>query len=690
MAASHDIPTNPKNHSIVPRTANLRTLPIERANKDPNKQVIIPDLHGNVLKLIEELYFQNVLEITREDYAELVAIYYNSKPLTAAQKQQFDYIINNRIQVDPRAVRKIIFLGDETGDRGKNDYLMLRAFNLLAKENVNYEILLSNHGAEFLKFITYIETYPSSSNYMSRIQYIQCLPATSLIGLIRSLNDGVIQRSEVLSLFKSAYLPAAALLTCSVGGEKADSPVTVYTHARVGFETVSSLATLFEIPNKDKIETTYAKCRAIEAINQEYRRNLYNNIRVYEQQLSSCPRSVLDEDGSIPPLFSLVRLAWNRSFVNDTEIEKKDDRFFHGHVGLDVITTNYPSQFPQHTNLDISDLGKDYKGNAVVATSHNDEGLIYTLIKELNDYVTRTKESKDVVEASLVQIADRIRRYLLRENFSVDFPENVEFTPLSATEENRLVQHDLFKRIKDILEQTKIIIPGTICPTHLLALPLRIKTLEAQKDNLDIHKANIQKELTSFQTEAKTSQSRASQSIKDEIKRNTLEILRIKQELHNQKLTTRIGRFLNRNRSAIAGVLIGGTLTGIFVLAGIVILPITVVALSITYATCGGLLGHAIDAYRRDTRVAIAPTPASLTTPAATDPQPPSSGSGHTGINAGLGITPQNEHQVAAINPSSIMLTPTPSGSSSEHKNLEDNKDETKTHSTPLRPKKTR
>lgn len=126
----------------------------------PNKHITIGDLHAHVLKMLQFLIVEGVLEIKDDDYRAAVGIH--QKLVHIAQrrlyptheeflriKRQFEGIMARATvkRVDGLLVR---FLGDMLGDRGPNDFLILAVLRRLKEAGVPIEILASNHDIEHI------------------------------------------------------------------------------------------------------------------------------------------------------------------------------------------------------------------------------------------------------------------------------------------------------------------------------------------------------------------------------------------------------------------------------------------------------------------------------------------------------------------------------------------------------------
>ena len=96
---------------------------------DKTAEFTIGDMHGSALKLLFFLTRQNVLKLSKDDYATITEIFLrgeNVDRITAADLAKFKEILA-RTKVDRNG--KVRLLGDLLADRGANDYFTLKIIN---------------------------------------------------------------------------------------------------------------------------------------------------------------------------------------------------------------------------------------------------------------------------------------------------------------------------------------------------------------------------------------------------------------------------------------------------------------------------------------------------------------------------------------------------------------------------------
>ena len=127
---------------------DINKPPVDIQPLAKNEEITLGDLHGNALKLLFILVSFSVVEISEDDYNQVVRIYFTQEDsLTEEYLQQFNAILA-KLKVNPASIRLI---GDEFADRGSNDYITFKILEKLYSTGVSLEILISNHSIEFLQ-----------------------------------------------------------------------------------------------------------------------------------------------------------------------------------------------------------------------------------------------------------------------------------------------------------------------------------------------------------------------------------------------------------------------------------------------------------------------------------------------------------------------------------------------------------
>lgn len=301
-------------------------------------QITIGDLHANAMLFLYFLAEKGVIKISDAHYERLKNIYLKNPTLSSERDEsevplsqedilEFNTIIDE-LEVGEKPLVRLI--GDEICDRGQNDYFIFKILNKLKKSGVPTEILLSNHGIEFLI------PYENLSDDVSELG----APNINFFGQARSLNnmrmliqEGLITREEVDELVKEVYGPNLKLISYSID----QNDITIYSHAGIDLETIRFMALKFRdfgvVYNDDSIEDL---ARTIDAINDVFAEHVKSGtVHKLPVNLTAPPNA--EED---PVTFAL----WNREYSG---LKRNKE-----HKGYNVFYVHgHDSQEPTHENI---------------------------------------------------------------------------------------------------------------------------------------------------------------------------------------------------------------------------------------------------------------------------------------------------------------------------------------------------
>ena len=335
---------------------NIEQYPT-RLNDQAAPHVSIGDMHGNALKLIYILIEEGVLELKKEEYERLMGIYYKSTDsLDASEIEDFKRIINNATVNTQTAVTLI---GDELADRGKNDYFTLLVLQKLHNSNVDLDIMISNHSAEFIReFDTTFKGVPQLGDGQG----------ASLVNMHALLTKGLIKDDDIRGMVVDCYIPRVKAIGYTMSKDQKE--ITLFTHAPVGLETVEALAKQYDVPY---LEGTAIELRdTIDAINKKVREHF--EAKKLTAKIEDKKDNTDETRKPIPITAPFRRLIWNRLVGSELRTQTStglEVKFVHGHVGSDW--SNYVSAPTSHTNLD-NDFGKhNWASNQPYATRHSHE-----------------------------------------------------------------------------------------------------------------------------------------------------------------------------------------------------------------------------------------------------------------------------------------------------------------------------
>jgi hypothetical protein len=287
---------------------------------DIGAQITLGDLHGNAMKLIFMLVRHGViLNLTAAQYAELALIYQtNVDALTSEILKRFDEILSG-LQFNKAGTIRL--LGDEFADRGSNDYFTLKIIESLQKQQVPLEIILSNHGVEF------IAAYETKLRYLPSVMESHFV--ASMVNLQILLSRQLVSREGIRSIIRDAYKPVLKAISYTLSQD--NSCITIYSHAAIDLRAVRALTKKIGTSFDDS--TAVALAKTIEMINQKYQVHVMNNTvhTLYDSEVMNCGYEVVAFPANMN---AFEYIMWNRDlrFLNQPQHYKGYQMFFaHGH-----------------------------------------------------------------------------------------------------------------------------------------------------------------------------------------------------------------------------------------------------------------------------------------------------------------------------------------------------------------------
>ena len=311
-------------------------------------EITIGDLHANTMKLIFMLIKQGILTgIDSAKYQQLVGIYLiPANLLTKKNLDIFNQILDQAAFNNSVGVRLI---GDELADRGNNDYFTLKVIEKLHEHQVPIEILLSNHGIEFI--MPYEQDKPFYSDTLKKF-------AASMFQMQCLIYKDLVTRDEILAIVNKAYKPYLSIISYSLNPEKTE--ITIYSHARINRDVIQNMALAFSL--KYKADTAVDLAMTIEAINREFQLYVNRNGVSELLKLSDLTNARMDGLNVKDPFLYAI---WNRAQDTEASIASFKIDYVHGHDSTDRFD-------PSITNLD-NILGKQLflnQGEYSVLYSH--------------------------------------------------------------------------------------------------------------------------------------------------------------------------------------------------------------------------------------------------------------------------------------------------------------------------------
>lgn len=318
-------------NKIVERNVNLRVMPADCRNP-VNKRLTQGDLHGNIINFIRFLIREGVMVLDQAShYSEIITIYEaherylkEKNPKVIDGIRRFEEIIHSATYVKPGMICQ---LGDETAGSGQNDWFFLLMMEQLGKTGIPIEVMLSNHGVEFLR--NYFNNTLRNAKSILHEQAKSLLNLSKLLQMDQSLLGDDISENRANNIIQKYYLPNIKLLSYSTSPLTARPHMTVYSHAPIGMETIAAICESLIISYNTK--TIYDLCQTINTINNYAEHNLkkiiqfiMNEVKEYHEDIGMSAISVK---------FPFLRLIWNHA-LDDYDLVTQDlVNFNHGHTG---------------------------------------------------------------------------------------------------------------------------------------------------------------------------------------------------------------------------------------------------------------------------------------------------------------------------------------------------------------------
>jgi len=349
---------------------NLLTCPKINATPDTNAKIAFGDLDGNAIKFLYFLIHEGVLQLPAQNYDKLVEIYRTpTTELTKATLDEFSAIIRDAVVIKPSP--KITFIGDDLADRGMNDLYTLKIFEKLSHGDINFEIITSNHGAQFLKQYAVgldqenitLYTYNNHA-YGNSLHNLQTL-------IKNSATTGV-TLDEVDRIMTDIYLPRLKLFSY----EKDNSgELNIYSHAPIDATKIKAVAKLFQVEFNDSTQDKLMQ--TIDKINQQFQLKVFNQDKQFLEDLSVISQLeilVNDRYGELA----------NNTLKHPENYPQRDYtvKNIHGHVGTEKPVADVSYSW-KYVNLD-GNLGK---GNNMRDVYH-----VYTNNANYRDISNKTEK----------------------------------------------------------------------------------------------------------------------------------------------------------------------------------------------------------------------------------------------------------------------------------------------------------
>lgn len=303
---------------------------------------VVGDLHANAIRLLYFLIHFGYVECNQKLYDQLVTAYQNKDLL------QFERYLNE-VQVSPQTGTRLILIGDTLCDRGKSDYMILNVYALLAKAEVDFNIILSNHDLDFLN--QYASDFRPGEDFSLSDPTQRCSYESELLMI-------PLYKEKIKLWVKHVYLPRLKIFSYDTIQDAGNSGVIIYSHAPLDLKLLFRCAKFLHIQNpllsgttgdqfaeRTQTDTQYQILSMIDDINRSFADKVESNPK-YHLSTKFMEQSYL---------FDLVWQRESSYFIRPSKNPVVQLMNVFGHVGSHFRA---PQNTTMLVNLDDSSLGK--------------------------------------------------------------------------------------------------------------------------------------------------------------------------------------------------------------------------------------------------------------------------------------------------------------------------------------------
>lgn len=481
------------------------------------------DMHGNAQYFIYRLAQVGILkEITDDQYTKLKELYdkHDSFAQSASGKGVFQEFDKNYQEIrGPKptedgsikaeddlkqnviAFQKMLtelfateninkqlslrLLGDLLADRGVQDYFILLILAALKKENVDFEIIYSNHDHQFM--------LNAAHKVSEEKDFLPIRQSLSMENLFVLIEKNIVQLEEINRLVVENHTRYLKLFSYDLSNRDGKPHIDIYSHAPADFFLIEEISNHLGVTYKNSTAEELAK--TLDAINQAFQKQYCKAGKLNEIKPSNPIFDVLwgrpegvftisnDQYQQSKNLLRCCREKYTSSVdgVNSSSkylILPKDlpysYTFFHGHVGQDhdikdasinnglIYLSKEPSAL--FCNLDSSNVGKcDTTGETsyfiskcnppILAAAISDNTAVSDIPIENHynsDNFTNIDAAASQAIASLEKAYDQIEK-----NDCIAYPYVLDQNPFEDRRDNNKKLEKQLKVINDDIQATR-------------------------------------------------------------------------------------------------------------------------------------------------------------------------------------------------------------------------------------------
>ncbi|MCF6775841.1 hypothetical protein L3V83_04535 [Thiotrichales bacterium 19X7-9] len=281
----------------------------------PNKIIQFGDIHGNATTTLLTLKETGLVTNLTADLYEKFETAYNNNNV----KDFFALV--DQLEFNPEMLenKQLIYCGDILADLGKNDAFNLYLLLKMAKSNIQYDILYSNHDHEFIKNIYYMR-----QREYDKIESTIPNKDQSLLNFKASLINKEIEASLLDEMIDN-YLNRLTLMSCHRNHE--DIP-HIAQHAPLNEHMIDRI--LQETKSKATLE------QKIDHLNNDFKTHTLPILvgdpsteayKTYEAQVHSFRDALKTKKDVYAETPLAILLMWNRGYPeNENLLEKLVDK----------------------------------------------------------------------------------------------------------------------------------------------------------------------------------------------------------------------------------------------------------------------------------------------------------------------------------------------------------------------------
>ena len=400
------------------------------------------------------------------DYQKMLKIYKKkATSLTVGDIETYDTLVNNLKFHKDTLVRLI---GDELADRGSNDYFTLKILEKMHAEKVPMEIILSNHGLEFLRACK--NANASENNKGFHGVKIEQVYASSVVSLNKLVKRGLVEKEDIIRISNTAYEPKLKAISYSINPN--NDQITIFSHAPIGLENIKNLAVQFNVEYQDS--TSEQLAQTIDSINKKFKYEDHLKNKIFEHKIE-------DKNNA------LIVAIWNRDYKNLNRPQKLNGfnlAWVHGHdsndpkIGLPHIT---------NLNNELGQLPLDNKGDLGIYLEKLEflSATLGALIEEIKTKATKLAENGHIDAAKAAHTLYRELSNSLRidtaDAFITRCKESIDFARPTLQEHRGFEK--IFKSIRWVLFYLRLITSPIKETDSVLKLDALVNELEKLKTN---------------------------------------------------------------------------------------------------------------------------------------------------------------------------------------------------------------